>query len=222
MDKNLKKAVWLFMLLIISVSSYAQKDVTQFLSIPVDGSKSEMIKKLKAKGFTSSTSDKDVLVGEFNGIDVYISIATNNNKVCRIGVADVNSISEGDIKIRFNNLLQQFQNNNNYLPTSDSTLSEYTIPKDEDISYELSVNNKRYQAVFYQKTAVYDSLVPEMSTLYKKEQLTDADKERMRIIFSKMIDMNKKVWFMISEFRGKYYISMYYDNEYNRAKGEGL
>ena len=39
------------MLLTISTILYAQKDVTQFLGIPVDGSKSEMIQKLKAKGY---------------------------------------------------------------------------------------------------------------------------------------------------------------------------
>jgi hypothetical protein len=33
---------------------------------------------------------------------------------------------------------------------------------------------------------------------------------------------NKTVWFMISENYGKYSISIYYDNEYNRANGEGL
>ena len=54
------------MLLISSLFIYAQQDVTKFLGIPVDGSKSEMIQKLKAKGYTSSPLDKDVLVGEFN------------------------------------------------------------------------------------------------------------------------------------------------------------
>lgn len=32
----------------------------------------------------------------------------------------------------------------------------------------------------------------------------------------------RPVWFMISDFYGKYYIIMYYDNEYNRANGEDL
>lgn len=32
----------------------------------------------------------------------------------------------------------------------------------------------------------------------------------------------KPVWFMISEHYGKYYITMFYDNEYNRANGEDL
>lgn len=32
----------------------------------------------------------------------------------------------------------------------------------------------------------------------------------------------KSVWFMISEKYGKYYISMFYDNEYNHSDGEDL
>ncbi len=33
---------------------------------------------------------------------------------------------------------------------------------------------------------------------------------------------NRMVWFIISESYGKYYISMYYDNGYNKANGEDL
>ena len=99
------------MLLISSIVIYAQEDVTKFLGIPVDGSKSEMIQKLKAKGYTSSQHNKDILVGEFNGTDVNIHIATNNNKVCRIMVCDANNIDERSIQIRFNKLCEQFKNN---------------------------------------------------------------------------------------------------------------
>ena len=80
------------MLLAFAIAVYAQqeKEVTQFLGIPVDGSKTEMIKKLKEKGFQKSEI-ADVLEGEFNGQDVYISVATNNNKVYRICVTDKKS-----------------------------------------------------------------------------------------------------------------------------------
>jgi len=70
-----------FIMLILSENLYAQKDVTEFLGIPVDGYKSEMIEKLKAKGFTINPDTKDVLDGEFNGTNVYIFTGTNNNKV---------------------------------------------------------------------------------------------------------------------------------------------
>ena len=48
----MKKILSLAVLLAFSLAMYAQKDVTKFLGIPVDGTKSEMIKKLKEKGFT--------------------------------------------------------------------------------------------------------------------------------------------------------------------------
>ena len=33
---------------------------------------------------------------------------------------------------------------------------------------------------------------------------------------------NRMVWFTISKYYGGYYISMYYDNGYNKASGEDL
>ena len=103
--------------MIVSISSYAQeKDVTKFLGIPIDGTKSEMIAKLKGKGFTQVNYDQNIILeGEFNGREVYIFVVTNNRKVYRIMVTDKNRISETDIKIRFNTLCQQFSNNDKYL-----------------------------------------------------------------------------------------------------------
>lgn len=70
-----------------------------------------MIQKLKGKGYTISPNKENVLVGEFNETDVNIFIFTYNNKVRRIAIADANPTSETNIKCRFNNHLQQFQNN---------------------------------------------------------------------------------------------------------------
>ena len=155
MNEKIKKILLLFILLITPLVIYAQKDVTQFLDIPVDGYKSEMIKKLNSKGFTNKRNNLDILDGEFNGTDVNIVIVTNNNKVWRVAVLDVNPTDETNIKIRFNNLIQQFVNNKRYSTQADSTIAKYTIPKDEDISYEISVNKKRYEAIFYQKSVKY-------------------------------------------------------------------
>ena len=84
----MKKIVFFIVLLTITISTFAQKDVTKFMGIPIDGFKPEMIKKLKEKGFVSSTTDKDILEGEFNGTQVNVHVATNNNKVCRIMLCD--------------------------------------------------------------------------------------------------------------------------------------
>ncbi|MFT0225530.1 hypothetical protein [Bacteroides thetaiotaomicron] len=172
----MKKLLSITMLLISSLFIYAQQDVTKFLGIPVDGSKSEMIQKLKAKGYTSSPLDKDVLVGEFNGADVNIHVVTNNNKVYRIMICDVNNIDERAIQIRFNRLCEQFVNNSKY---SSLPLEEYMIPDDEDISYEITVHKKRYEAVFYQKTdeTFMAKQIEAAFPQYTKEQLANPSEE---------------------------------------------
>lgn len=224
----MRKLLSITMLLMASIVLHAQNDVTQFLGIPVNGNKSDMIRKLKAKGFRNDPNN-DALVGEFNGTEVNVFVVTNNDKVCRIMVSDVNHVNERAIQIRFNKLCEQFTNNSKYM-----TLQDYTIPEDEDISYEISVNKKRYEAVFYQQPAVTDTIAVReklrsiLLSKYTKEQLEnpteELESEILKISTKYVLEEYSKrpVWFMISDFYGKYYISMFYDNEYNRANGEDL
>ena len=175
--KNLLTVVMLF---VFSTALYAQKDVTKFLGIPVDGTKTAMIQKLKAKGFTPSTWDKNILEGEFNGFDVNVHIVTNNNKVWRIMLADKITQDETGIKIRFNELCRQFENNKKYKSMTDK---EQTIPDDEDLSYEMTVNNKRYEAVYYQQLEITDSIAfakevrSNLLSEYTEEQLANPSDE---------------------------------------------
>lgn len=195
----MKKLLSIFVMLLCALSISAQeKVVTKFLGIPVDGTKAEMRKKLIAKGFTPKTVEgTEFFEGEFNGQDVQVFIVTNNNKVCRIMLCDVIRRDEANIKIRFNNLVYQFENNNRYFAPEKQTISEK-----EDISYQMTVHNKTYEAVFYQ-----------MNRLILTKG--DAQKESEEI-------MNRPVWFTIAKSYGEYYIAMYYDNEYNKANGEDL
>ena len=76
----MKKLIFSLLATLLTLSLYAQNDVTTFLGIPVDGLKSEMRQKLIAKGFTpKKVGTNEYLEGEFNGTDVHIYIATNNN-----------------------------------------------------------------------------------------------------------------------------------------------
>lgn len=229
-NKNTMKRILFFVaLLTTSISLFAQKDVTKFMGIPIDGFKPEMIQKLKEKGFVSSASDKNILEGEFNGNQVTIHVVTTNNKVSRIGISDVNYVDETDIRIRFNRLCQQFKSNSKY-----TSLDDYTIPEDEDISYEMKVNNKRYEAVFYQNPVITDSIAManELKEIllqkYSEKELENptedikTDITKMGVSYAMDLIFKKPVWFIISDFYGKYYITMFYDNEYNRANGEDL
>lgn len=144
----MKKFISLITMIVLAAGLYAQKDVTKFLDIPVDGTKSAMIQKLKTKGFTYNQK-YDLLEGEFNGEKVLIRVQTNNNKVWRIAVVDQTSRNEAQIRIRFNNLLSQFENNSKYA----SYQSNAMIEENEDIGYGITVKKKQYEADFVQKQA---------------------------------------------------------------------
>lgn len=243
----MKKILILAMTVILSSGAFAQREVTKFLGIPIDGTKQSMIQKLKAKGFTYD-QQTDCLYGEFNGEEVSISVQTNGNKVWRIAITDEIDRSENQIRIRFNNLVNQFENNNKYMPYKKDS---QTLSDNEDISYEISANDKQYAAIFYQ----YSKDAPEFSdilTLQKeygekyakelKEYLSQFTEEQLENPTEEMVENSKKilnqsvqsvmkmndliskkvVWFTIGGKYGKYYISMFYENGYNEADGSDL
>ena len=119
----MKKGLSLAFLLMLSVAIYAQKQITKFMGIPVDGSKTAMIQKLKNKGFVYN-AEWDWLEGEFNGEKVGVKPVMNNNKVYRIGVLDKQERNETQIRIRFNRLLHQFKNNKKYVQLAGRELTE--------------------------------------------------------------------------------------------------
>lgn len=229
----MKKYLLAFVMLIFSTNTYAQKDVTKFMGIPVDGFKQQMFKQLKDKGFVASEFDKDWLEGEFNGENVIVGIATNNNKVYRIALIDKILRNETDIKIRYNRLCQQFIENQNYITLYG--IDDYIIPEDEDLSYEIIVNKKNYEASFYQKPQDIDTINLEqkfnslLTKKYSKEQIDKPSDEVIKTMLKEGVNLifdaieKKSVWFTIKE-EGydKYKIIMFYDNEYNKANGEDL
>ena len=217
----------------ISFASFAQnKDVTTFLGIPVDGTVSSMKQKLVSTGFVPKKfGDEEYLEGEFNGCNVNVYIRTNNNKVYRIMLADNFTVDEAQIKIRFNNLVSQFENNKRYF-----SLDKYTLSDEEDISYEMTVHNKNYEAAFYQvpdmeKTytlALQEKVRNELLSKYTEAELKNPSEEITKEIANTTIKIGtelmlmKPVWFKIVRVNGEYYICMFYDNIYNQADGENL
>ena len=229
----MKRLLFIVLAMIATITSFAQqKDVTSFLGIPVDGTVLSMKQKLVSKGFVpKKVGTNEFLEGEFNGTDVHVYIATNNNKVYRIMLCDANTQNEANIKIRFNNLVSQFENNKRYFP-----LDKYTLSDEEDISYEMTVNKKNYDAVFCQvpnmekvdTLALQKKVRNELLSKYTVAELNNPSEEITKEIQNTAIKIGmetmfmKPVWFRISESYGEYYITMYYDNEYNRSHGEDL
>lgn len=224
----MKRLLFIVLAMIATITSFAQqKDVTSFLGIPVDGTKTEMKQKLIAKGFVpKEIGDFERLEGEFNGHDVKVYIATNNNKVYRIMLADKNTVDEAQIKIRFNNLVKQFENNKRYYAFRDYSLSD-----EEDISREMLVHNKIYGAC-YSQDPDFENIGAKIQIAIEEKYSAEELKNPSETIKKDIADITDKitldefsmktVWFKIVRDNGEYYICMYYDNKYNQANGEDL
>ena len=207
----MKKILTLIALLMLVGTMQAQRQVTTFLGIPVDGTKAEMKRKLVAKGFTpKGYGDNEYLEGEFNGRDVQLFIVTNHNKVYRIAVADADRVDEANIRIRYNTLIQQFEANDKY-----ETIRAIPINEDTDISYEMTVKNRTFEAGFIQKSHALTtdkSATDKTSSAVSAESTEQQDQDKFKRV----------VWFRIMENFGKYGITIFYDNGYNEANGEDL
>ena len=231
-------------ILIMCSTVFGQSEGTlKFLGIPVDGSKSEMVEALKSKGFEYD-SESDFLIGDFNGKKSEIGIVENHGKVYRVVVFDADTYDAGEIRIRFNNLIHQFENNDKYFYIFPNDI----IPEDEDIHYEILVHKKQYIAEFrynplYGNDELRDRLINEAveeSKLFLEEKKDEktidgitygefySDKDNYDQLSSaqvslKVIQMsNSSVWFKIFEHYVKYYICLYYDNLLNAPNGEDL
>ena len=168
----MKQILLIALLTLFSTFCYCQDGgPLKFLGIPIDGQKSEFAARLKSKGFIYN-SISETYKGQFNGQNVDVVIHTNHNHVDRVYVAFPYT-TERSIKVDFNRLLAQFNDNEKYM---DLSMNE-PIPVDDDISYEIIVNNKRYQASFCyfdsdrDPIAFSDALLDEFSDFFTKEQL---------------------------------------------------
>lgn len=197
--------------LLFSIAAFAQNDVTQFLGIPIDGTKSDMIQKLKQKGFTYNYS-LDCLEGEFNGEQVLISVITHNRKVSHIMILDEKTRTESQIKRRFNELCRQFEMSERYYHLGDSQ----EISESDNISYNMSILNKEYKANFFQTDATTAKRLKSKDKTLTLEEFMKLDENLKKGYF-------KQVWFLIDkETNGKYRIVMVYANLKNEANGEDL
>jgi hypothetical protein len=102
------------------------------------------------------------------------------------------------------------------------------------------VDKKRYEASYYQISdhssidtlALQNKVREAFLKEFSQEEIdnpTEKQREKMISIISSVVTddtfdsmKNKLVWFIISETYGEYFITMFYDNEYNHSDGEDL
>ena len=230
----IKKILTTLTLTLATIVAVAQTPAQfKFLDIPVDGKKSSFIIQLIQKGFKYDVKE-DMLTGKFNGMESNIMVSENNGKVDRVYVIDENGCDEAQIRIRYNTLLQQFKSNEKYLELDENQ----PLPDDEDISYEMTVHSKTYEATFYfnpiygwtdeDNMKMAANLRAELDAQIESGEYKDPTEEKTTQILQAMAAhkllgmLDGQVWFRIVKRYGDYYIAMYYDNLKNRPNGEDL
>lgn len=200
----------------------AQETKLKFLGIPVDGSKKEFFDQLKEKGFEIIEYEGEIYAeGEFNGKNSIISARTVNRKIDRVVVQWGEYISEGQIKIVYNDLIKQFENNGKYI----SMLEKQNISENEDIEYEMAIHDKQYQAAFYlieDVARLTDSMEKFKNSNPEYESMEEDELNRVAYDILER-DMAGFVWITIESLPPLgYKIIIYYDNTRNSATGEDL
>ena len=165
-----KRIIAFFALIMICMPCLCKDDnILTFLEIPIDGYKHSFERELKWKGFSYNNSKK-CYEGQFNGMSSFVYVSSYHNRVDRILVL-FPDIEENYLRIQFNSLLTQLQNNDKYL----SSTNNEEIPADEDISYQISVNHKRYIASFNYfgtgKIPMIADFLSECRDIYTSEQM---------------------------------------------------
>ena len=98
------------------------------------------------------------------------------------------------------------------------------------------VHNKVYEAIYYQSpdydkvdtVALKNQIQQAVLDKYSQEELDNLSEEQKEEVLNSALGIGfdliskKPVWFRICENYGQYYITMFYDNEYNHADGEDL
>ena len=198
-------------------------DVLKFLGIPVDGSKEQMIERLKEKGFSGNWWE-EYLEGIFNGEKVRVYIGTNHGIVDRIKVI-YPSTDDRVTKVKYNTLLSRFGRNSKYTELRENR----EISENERISFEITVQGRIYDAMYYVLQSDIDAaswkedFYREYKARYKKplSELTQEEVEEVLFCLPSRIPdaVSGVVWFTLQSARS---IVLYYDNLKNRPRGEDL
>ena len=226
----MKRIVVFLVLFVNSVVMFGKRDVTRFMGIPVDGTKSEMLEKLKANGFASFTKEKDILQGECDGRMVNVYLETYHDKVWQVVVADVYTLDGEGIKERFNGLCEQFSSDPDYfgrILTEDGNV----IPDSVDV--ETMMSQGMCRAIYVYKC--YDDEGEDKSkelndyflTKYTQNEIDsptneiEDDMETMKNdYYTQFISRYEFFIDIVQKSKGNYFILMRYVNKCNNEMGK--
>ncbi len=200
------------------------ESVLKFVGVPIDGTKEQMYRALRAKGFERE-SYEDFMTGMFNGESVKVIMSTNRGIVDRIRVIYPYCSEANDTRVKYNMLLSRFNRNAKYVCVNPHA----EIPTDEGIYWVLNENTKAYDAVYFYLHPKINAKVwteefkREYQKRYKKPSIGLSYEEMEEALFCLPMKVSAAVsgvvWFTIVDIHT---ININYINFKNRPRGEDL
>ena len=214
----MKRFLATFLFVLMTIAAIAQNSNTiKFISIPVDGTKKEMISKLQEKGYKYDAIAQGSNTIKFLGIPVD---GTKKEMISKLQEKGYKYDASSDVLFgEFNgkdvNISVQTVNNRVW------RIAIIDTNENDEISTKIRFNrlfdqfsnNKKYVLLNGEKLTDEDDISFEMTSHKKRYEasFTFADKS-----------VNGLVWYMITKQFGCYRIAMFYENLDNAANGDDL
>ena len=132
-----------FLLVVLVLLEFKLFSQVNFMGINVEGNKTEVISKLRQKGFKLNSCG--YLEGYTNNKKVILNVEDYCRKVYRIYYSEESTRDQTEIINRFNTLLKQFENDKKYVKISGDLIENV-----ESLSYEMNVKNRVFETIFTQ------------------------------------------------------------------------
>lgn len=152
----MKRILLLFFVVLFICDCIAQREVTEFMDIPVDGPIHEMKANLLKKGFVpAETLGNNIMTGEFNGRNVMLSIEGHKGQTYSVNVM-IHVSGVENAKVLANLFYMQLSQSCKYL--SAKGIKDSFIADDEGGDRNIFLNDKAYYETFYQVFTDSDDL----------------------------------------------------------------
>ena len=89
--------------LILTLTAAAQTDVTTFMNVPVNGTRTSMVRKLLKAGLKKA--GKDLLLEDVDGKSFIVTLQTNGKEVCRVTMTPTRGTGDVFLAVQMYNTL---------------------------------------------------------------------------------------------------------------------
>lgn len=155
----MEKLISLILGMVISISLFAQQNVVWFQDIPIDGTKREIRKELRARGYAYNRAG-DYFKGIVDGQESKIILHSTRRMVDAIGV--VNNIEKSNLADAYNSKVEQFLNDEDYIFIAGGKINQKSID-----DYRMVAYPEFYHTVFHQKCYIEGTVDVDMESTKK-------------------------------------------------------